>query len=438
MRRNELTKLHLALFVYGGKYLDICATVVLPNLVALIGELPDDVRALTELRVLTDPPGRARLESAPALDRIRGLVGVKIDDTMEYGGQDLYGGYGPMVLGQSRLVHEASRQRAGIIFCPPDLVWSRGAFATIVRRANEGYRAVIGPSGRGIEEELVPIFRDRILVGGDERLDIGAIELTALLFDHWQKMNDVFIWNAPLSAVWKSYAYWRVGPRALLMKCWQGPALFLWPYREVKNYDGWIDHRLIEDCVHDQSEIYVVPDAQEIQTLDLAPRARDEGHALRSEPSQRLFRQLLNTKRHCMYNVLYGRRSIRIYDTPVAEDVWRDAAREFDRQTRPAMYAALVLRPALRLVERAWHDTGLAGGVRQLRRRMQIRTRVADAVRRGWQESRTQLVNAGRRLRGRLQIRTRLVRAIRATGLRPRTRLVAARRRLRDMLQRSR
>jgi hypothetical protein len=440
MNNARLRKLHLALFVYGDKYFDICTSIVLPNIVALIGELPDEVRSMTEFRALTDPVGRKRLEAAPALSRIRALVPVKISDAMENAGYDLYGGYGPMILGQARLVHEASVEGAGIIFCPPDLVWSRGSFAAIARLAGEGYRAVIGPSARGIEEELSPIFRRMVATSGSDRLDISAVDLTRLMFEHWQKINDDFIWNAARSIFWKSYAYWRVGDRQLLMKCWQGPALFLWPYREVKDYDGWIDHRLIKACVRSQREVYVIPDARLIQTLDLTPRDRTVGLALESQKRWCLFKQLLVRKRHCRDNILYGRHSIRIYDSPVTEQVWRKAERRFNLETRPAMYAAIAARPVLAVIDGAWRHSGMAATVPRLRAQTLGLAALAKAVVRRAAGGYGSL-SLMKRLRGWLKIRTRLghLRAAvlvggRATGLRPRTRLNALRRKLRDLL----
>jgi len=357
---NELRKLHLGLFVYGDKYTDICATVVLPNLLSLISEIPPDIRATTRLRILTDTGGCAFLSAAPVLKRIRTLVDVDVSDQMEKAGHDLYGRLGPMILGQAKLVHEASLDSAGIIFCPPDLIWSQGSFAAIVDLARKGYRAVIGPSARGIQEELVPILQKQVADSTDGTLTISSADLTGLSFDHWQQMNDSFIWNGGPSNARKSYAYWRLGDRQYLMKCWQGPTLFLWPRREVKDYDGWIDHRLIKACARSQAEIYVVPDARLIQTLDLAARERREGHKLITAKRWYLFKQLLDRKRHSRYNLLYGLKAIRIYDQPLPESTWRAGERQFNAETRIPVYAAIAMRPVLALVDGAYRHSGVA------------------------------------------------------------------------------
>lgn len=427
MTANSLKKLHLALFIYGEDYFDLCTAIVLPNLVSLIRELPNEIRLITELRVVTNPGGRAVLEGTPALQAIQALIPIKIADTMVDGGYELYGGYGPMILGQARLVHEASLEGAAIIFCPPDLIWSRGSFVKIASLAQRGYRAVIGPSARGIAEELVPIFRRRIAESDGTALSLSAADLTKLMFDHWQKINDDFFWNDEKSIFWKSYAYWRVGYRQMLMKCWQGPALFLWPYREVKDYDGWIDHRLIKSCAHSQREIYVVPDAREIQTLDLTPRDRVTG--LSRGPNKRwsLFRQLLIRKRHCRFNIRYGEQSIRIYDEPASENAWREANRKFNIETRPAMYAAIVARPFMALTDGVWRHSGLATAVLRWR-------------------SRLSALRARAKIRGRLRLGTRLrqlrsdlrsvvIALARATHLRPRSRLNSIRQKLHELLR---
>ena len=414
MMENELRKLHLGLFVYGDKFLDICAAIVLPNLLSLIAEIPPDIRATTRLRILTDASGHAFLLEAPALKRIRALVDIDMSDLMEKAGYDVYGGYGPMILGQAKLVHEASLENAGMIFCPPDLIWAQGSFATIVELARKGYRAVIGPSARGIQEELIPIFRKRIADSDDGRLEISSTDLTGLTFDHWQQMNDGFIWNDGPSNAWKSYAYWRLGDRQYLMKCWQGPALFLWPYREVKDYDGWIDHRLIKLCAHSQAEIYVVPDARVIQTLDLAPRDRGEGHKQVTAKRWYLFKQLLNRKRHCRYNLLYGLKAIRIYDQPLPESEWRAAERQFNAETRIPVYGAIVIRPVLALIDGAFRHSGVAylgRRGREILRGIPFARSLVFMARGGHLRP----DRLARRLVGRFGIRTRL----RQTGLMP-------------------
>ena len=440
-RSAPLERLHLTVFVYGEKYAALFTRIVLPNLVGLIEEIPADLRRGTRFRVLTDPSGAAAIQACPTLALIHQLVPVDISNTMEKAGYELYGGYGPMILGQARLVHEASLAGAGIIFCPPDLVWSKGSFEAIARLARDGARAVIGPSARGIEEDLVPIFERMIEDSGTHRLTIASEDLTGLLYSHWQQMNDGFIWNAPSSNVWKSYAYWRLGPQHYLMKCWQGPALFLWPFKEVKDYDGWIDHRLIKSCARRQSEVHVVRDSMTIQTLDLAPRGRGEGHNLTPRKSWALFKQLLNRKRHCRLNILYGCDSIRIYQEPLPEARWVEAERAFDRETRPAMYAAIALRPVLAIIDGIYRHSGAAAVTRRLRPSLKRITVVRELVHsfraRDFDVSRILRVLA-RDLYSMLLWPARfLVRAVQATGFRPRTRLLRLRDQLTRMLKRS-
>jgi hypothetical protein len=225
------------------------------------------------------------------------------------------------------------------------------------------------------------------------------------------------------------------------MKCWQGPALFLWPYREVKDYDGWIDHRLIKSCVHSQREVYVVADAREIHTLDLTPRDRVTGLSRDTNKRWFLFKQLLVRKRHCRFNILYGQQSIRIYEEPATEAAWREADRKFNFDTRPAMYAAIVLRPFMALIDGALRHSGLKASMARWRAglpglRAAVKATLLRSV--GGYGPRT-VVN---RIRARMQIRTRLrhigaaaIASARATGGRPRTRLNSIRRKLHDLLQ---
>jgi hypothetical protein len=154
-----------------------------------------------------------------------------------------------------------------------------------------------------------------------------------------------------------------------------------------------------------------------------------------------LFKQLLIRKRHCRFNILYGEPSIRIYEEPAPETAWREADRRFNWETRPAMYAAVLLRPPMALIDGAWRHSGLAALVPRWRAQMPALRAAVKTRLLGGHGPRT-IVNLAR---ARFQIGTRLRRfradamaSARATNLRPRSRLKAARQRLYDYLQRRR
>jgi hypothetical protein len=351
---DPLKKLHVTVFVYGAKYVDQFARITLPNLAGLLEEIPPGLREGTRLRILTNAESADDLRPAPMLREIERIVAVDIADDMVLGGYELCGAYGPMILAQSRLVNEASREGAGIIFCPPDLLWSKGSFATIVELTNQGYRAIIGPSARGIQEDLVPILMQRIAEHPRGRLELPSLELTRLLFENWNEENEGFIWNSQQSNYWKAYSYWRLDQRHYLMRFHQGPMMYARPFREVVDYDGWIDHRLIKQCARSMREVYVIDDAIRLQTVDLMPRVRPGGLEQTPMAQRALFRQLMNRKRQCRFNVLYGAYTCRIYAEPLPEAAWRHAQRRFDRETLPAIYAAFLGRPFAAIGDGIW------------------------------------------------------------------------------------
>ena len=380
----KLEALHVTVLVFGEKYLDLFQRLTLPNLAGRLEEIPADLRAGTRFRILTDRAGREKLERAPQLEAIRRIVAVDLADYMPQPPDRWRGSHGPMLLGQSRFVREASAVGAGIIFCPPDLIWSNGSFATIVRRAREGFRAVIGPSTRVIEEDYAPVLAQRVTQAPHGRLDLSAAEMIDDAFTYWQKMNDGFFWNIPKSYFWKAYAYYWVDKRHFLMKFFQGPAMFLWPYKPVPDYTDWIDHRLIRQCVHSLRQVCVIGDARDLMTVDLAPRGRDEGHRMVSWPGLALFRQLLNRKRHSRYNLLAGIYNCRVYDTALPEAAWREAERRFDRRVTPLIYLALALRPPLAILAGIWRHSGmaaLAAGLKRLIRNTPVLWAIASRVR---------------------------------------------------------
>lgn len=372
-----LERLHVGVFVYGSCYLDRFRRIVLPNLACLVEELSEQLRAGTRFHILTDDAGKKVLAEAAALDRIGRRVSVEITDDMDDPQAARDDKYLPMRLGQGRLVREASAEGAGIVFCPPDLIWSRGSFGKIEQLASCGVRAIIGPSARVVDETLEPQLEARIARDVHGGLDIPANEMIDLLFAHWQHMNDGFFWNAPASYAWKSYAYYRLDDRHFLMKFFQGPAMFLWPRAPVPDYTDFVDHRLIRKCVTSLAEIHVIGDARDMMTLDITSRDRCENHRLVSHPGIALFWQFLNRKRHSRYNLLAGRYDCRVYDTPLPEATWQEAERRFDREIMPVIYLAIALRPVVAV------GSGLLGrlGIRSAIGRLAVWIRGRPAVR---------------------------------------------------------
>jgi hypothetical protein len=339
--------------VYGVNYVSLFCRIVLPNLASLMEEIPPELSRSTRFRVLSDADGARKINGARALAGIPRGIAVDISGDIEIGGFDDYHQHGPMVLAQSRFIRHASREGAGIIFCPPDLIWSRGSFSTIIGLASRGYRTVIGPSARGIKEAIIPILESKLATDPYGKLRLSSHELTGLLFDHWQHgINDGCLWNVPHSNDSKAYSYYRVGPRQLLMRFHQGPTMFAWPYRMVPKYMGWIDHHLATECARANSEVYVVEDAQRLMTLDLVPRAHTDGIRQTTYREWDLFKQLLRRKDHSDLNVNYGKYTCRIYDAPLPEADWRRAERKFDSEVLPAIYLAQLVRMLRRFAER--------------------------------------------------------------------------------------
>ena len=341
---DRLEKLHITVFVYGTKYVDLFRRVVLPNLASLIGEVPPDLRPGTTFKVITDAPGKVAIEAAPALKEISSIVAVELSDDMIEDLQGLHGRHGPMLLNQERFVRDASAVGAGIIFCPPDLIWSHGSFAKIISLARHGSRVVIAPSIRAIEEDLVPVLEASIARDPHGRLSLSDEEMTKSLFEHWQQMNDGFFWKDN-SYYWKSYVYFKVGPRQFVVKFFQGPTMFAWPHKVIQNYKSWIDHRLIKQCARSPSEVHVIADGHELMTLDIAQRRRSEELRPVTRLKWALLRQLLDRKTHSSYNLLMGRHNCRVYDAALPQAEWRRAERAFDRAVTPIIYLALFLRP---------------------------------------------------------------------------------------------
>lgn len=261
--------IHICIFVYGASYTNLLAEILLANLAALVLEIPEGLRQLSRVRIVTTDEDIPLIEASPALPVLRERIRVEILNAARLSGYEQHGNYGPMVESQRIFVVDAARENAALFFVGPDQVYSRGSFALFVDRLRRGYRLIIGPGPRVKREAARAELRELIEASPDGSFAPDSDWLIDLFFRHWHHVNDQFLIEYDESICWKDYVCNRPHPDELFFRFFQGPTFVAWPRRPIDNFDGFVDHELPQLCCNDWRDIYVVGDARHCLALDL-------------------------------------------------------------------------------------------------------------------------------------------------------------------------
>src|SRR5215211_3568091 len=87
--------IHICIFVYGATYTSLLAEILFANLAAMVLEIPEDLRALSRVRIVTRDEDIRLIEASPALPILRQRTRVEILNAARLGGQEKHGNYGP-------------------------------------------------------------------------------------------------------------------------------------------------------------------------------------------------------------------------------------------------------------------------------------------------------------------------------------------------------
>lgn len=333
--------IHICIFVYGAGYTNLLAEILLANLAAMVLEIPEDLRQLSRVRIVTTYRDIPLIEASAALPVLRDRIRVEILDTARIGGYDEHGNYGPMVESQRIFVVDAANENAALFFVGPDQVYSRGSFTLFVDCLRRGYRVVIGPGPRAKREAARAELRDHIAASPDGTFAPESDWLIDLLFRHWHPVNDQFLIEYEASIWWKAYVCNRPHPDELLFRFFQGPTFVAWPRRPVEDFTGFVDHELPDLCCDSWREIYVVDDARYCLAVDLTRDDFVDKLALADFPRVYLLQNLFNAHAIKDINLIYGLRTCRLHRGD------RDASemqRAFDRVIDPLILLALAER----------------------------------------------------------------------------------------------
>jgi hypothetical protein len=336
--------IHIVIVVYGPIYTALLSEITLANLAALVLEIPQELRELSRVRILTTESDVSMLGAAPTLKLLRTRIRVDVIVGARLAGYEKHGDYGPMVESQRLLVIEAARSNAALFFVGPDQIYNRGSFALFVDCLRKGYRLLIGPGPRVNRESVRSYLREIIKTSPDGSFALSSEQQVDLFFRHWHRINDQFLIEYPESLWWKAYVCYRPHPDELLFRFFQGPTFVAWPRMPKDDFDGFIDHHLPELCCADWREMYVVPDSNECLALDLTNENRIEMMRLADFPRVFLLHEFFQHAAIKDLKLLYGLRTCRVHRGERDARLVKRWMRNFGRIVDPLLVLALTER----------------------------------------------------------------------------------------------
>ncbi|MGD0074508.1 MAG: hypothetical protein ABSD31_09215 [Candidatus Binataceae bacterium] len=339
--------IHIVIAVYGQAYCELFADIGIPNLAAMVGEIPEELRRTSAVLIFTRAQDMPYIEASAAMPALRASINVELVDKMTVGGFEQHGKFGPMVLTQQLAVIQAARVNAALFFVGPDQIYSKGSFAYLVARLREGYRLVIGPSLRVKRDALRPFLLGHIAAAADGIFALTPEEQIETLFRYWQPMNDQFRLGGLYNFWWRYCLHYRPHPDHLLIRFLQGPTLMAWPNGPQEAFEGFVDHAVPLASCRDWRDVHVVADARDCLALDMADDERIEGPPEVKFPRYAFQSQLLFHRKNNEINwvqLIYGFRTCRVDRTGKGHPQMRRWQDEFARAVDPFLYMAFIER----------------------------------------------------------------------------------------------
>jgi hypothetical protein len=336
--------IHIPIVVYGEAFTRLFVDVTMRNLASLVREIPDDLRSTSVVRILTTAVDMPRIETSAALSLLKAAIRVEVSPAVHLAGFDRHGDYGPMVLTFESAVRAASAVGAALFFVGSDQIYSTGAFAMFVERLRQGYRIAVGAGLRIKRDAAKSVLEQKILADPDGCLRLTPEETIDALFRFWHPINDQYTLNAVTGIPWKALVCVRPTPGNVLIRFFQGPTLMAWPRRPLPDFNGFIDHSLVQHCCRSWREAYVVSDARECLALDLTDDRRRDVQPVSDLPQLDLLRELFDSRGVNDIQLRYGLRTCEIH-LPGANsteiETWR---RQLSRLIDPLILMAVCER----------------------------------------------------------------------------------------------
>ena len=259
---------HVITHVWGRDFLDVFLKICIPNQLGPgnVGALPPGSR----YRILTRTEHVAELDAHEMVRVLREHIPVDIVAVEALDGDGgARGRYDLTTACHHQAVADAIEAGAALLFLSADFVFSDNAFSAVVKRHEEGCRAVVNTGLRLAKEG----FLERLEDCGAPLDRLRSRELVRMALPHLHPHTQSMFADARAHSVFPVAVYWRVADEGLVARCLHLHPLMVDPMGAVLPRNTIDGHYLTEVCP-DPSRVHVVTDSDELQMFELTPAAR--------------------------------------------------------------------------------------------------------------------------------------------------------------------
>lgn len=251
---------HVVTVVWGPEFRRVFLDVCVPNQLTPgnLGALP----AGSRYRVFTSEDDVDVLEAG--LREVSGQMAVDLIAAPELSASDGTR-FTRMTACHAQALRDAAEAGAALIFLSPDIVLSEGTLAAVVRRHDEGKRAVACTGLRVQREAFVEALRAR---GGTR--GVPPRELVSLALAHLHPFTLAHMADGVPGSRRPIGVYWNVPGEGILARPFYMHPLMVDPPRRDARPDGTIDqHYLVHACPA-RDQIHVVTDSDELAVFEMS------------------------------------------------------------------------------------------------------------------------------------------------------------------------
>ena len=251
--------------VWGTKFVRVFCDLVLPTLLAP-GNLPVFAgRMECVFLIYTSHDSEALLRASSSFQKLASLLEVRLHFIEDLTGADKYG---TLTACYNDAIRIGAEHRQGLVFLNADMVYSRGTFASIMKRIDQGKRCIEVDGFRTKKQGMEADLRRE---AGDI-IDIPPSELVGLALKHIHSISQSHLWEAEADGGFIPFhTYWRAGKYGLVGKISHLYPLYLYPREwDDLNSAKTIDWDLIDRAGLRSEDIHLVLDSEELFVAELS------------------------------------------------------------------------------------------------------------------------------------------------------------------------
>jgi hypothetical protein len=257
---------HFSTVVWGPWHTGIFLDVNLPSLLAS-GNLPAfSAQHSIKYRIFTSRRDSERISSHPAFKKAQEYVEFELIVCAVEGTNDPIGIHHRL---WRRSIFEARDAGAMILFVPPDVAWSNGAFRHVADLVSSGKKAIFMTYMRVVSETCAPAVQERYRANDGLTIDASSRQLVETAFQYIHPLTLTYLRDSPNFPIHPEFILWRVPGEGYLMRVLVREMFAYDPKAVVLNEQALPAHEL------DPNSVHFITDSDDLFALSFAPLMKD-------------------------------------------------------------------------------------------------------------------------------------------------------------------